>query len=189
MVKQPKEAWSSIVRGAVMSRLPASAPVVISTKAAKHYGTSCNSRWKSSRDRGFPKYKDTWTEADRCKIMMWFIYMNDELARGKKVPLPFYRNWAGHSPSGDTLRVRDQLYESTALLAPDHPEDVKVNCELTTDLNAVPKSLFVKKYRKSDGAPYCELNYKLQVENTQSGLMKYSLEVDGKEYSAVEASY
>jgi hypothetical protein len=50
------------------------APVITATKAPKHYGTSCNSTWISSRDRGYPKARDTWEEEDKCEIMKWFIY-------------------------------------------------------------------------------------------------------------------
>lgn len=66
---------------------------------------------------------------------------------------------------------------------------MKINCTLKSDLNQVPKSCFVKKKRSSDGADYVEIHYNLQIENNQSGLMKFSLEIDGKEYSAVDATY
>ena len=52
-------------------------------------------------------------------------HQDDELERGKKIKLPFYRDFPGHSPSGNILKVTDPLYESTALLAPDHPQDGK----------------------------------------------------------------
>ncbi|KAN0068665.1 Heterokaryon incompatibility protein (HET) domain containing protein [Elaphomyces granulatus] len=51
------------------------APVITATKAPKHYGTSCNSTWQASRDRGYPKVRDMWEEEDKCEIMSWFIYM------------------------------------------------------------------------------------------------------------------
>ncbi|KIW74095.1 hypothetical protein Z517_12505 [Fonsecaea pedrosoi CBS 271.37] len=51
------------------------------------------------------------------------------------------------------------------------------------------RRLFKKKYRRSDGEPYCRLSYELQVENTESGLMKYSLLIEAREYSAVDAIY
>ncbi|KAH6662561.1 hypothetical protein B0J14DRAFT_707549 [Halenospora varia] len=125
LVIQPKEAWSAIVRGAVMSKLGL-APVITATKAPKHYGTSCNSTWQSSRDRGYPNVRDIWEEEDKCEIMEWFIYKDDDLVRDKKITLPFYRKWAGSNPTGATLEVEDQLFECSTLLAPDHPEDGKL---------------------------------------------------------------
>jgi hypothetical protein len=188
LVIQPKDAWSAIVRGAVMSKLGL-APVITATKAPKHYGTSCNSTWQSSRDRGHPKVRDVWEEEDKCEIMSWFIYMNDDLVRDKKIKLPFYRKWAGTNPTGATLEFEDQLYECQSVLAPEHPEDVKINCTLKSDLNQVPRSCFVKRTRASDQADYVEIHYNLQIENNQSGLMTFSLEIGGKEYSAVNATY
>ncbi len=47
----------------------------------------------------------------------------------------------------------------------------------------------MKKTRASDMSQYVEIHYNLQIENNQSGLMKFSLEIDGKEHSAVEATY
>lgn len=66
---------------------------------------------------------------------------------------------------------------------------VKVNCTLKTDFDKVPRSCFIEKKRRSDGADYIQIDYHLVIENDASGLMKFSLEVDGKEYSAVQASY
>jgi hypothetical protein len=66
---------------------------------------------------------------------------------------------------------------------------VKINCTLKSDLNQVPRSCFVKKTRASDQADYVEIHYNLQIENNQSGLMTFSLEIGGKEYSAVNATY
>lgn len=129
--------------------------------------------------------------------------------RNKNIKLPFYRKWGGTRLGESALRVEDQLFECNALLAPDHPDEgkcalelsytygmfaymrikVKLNCVLKSDLNKVPKNAFVKRNRPSDGAEYVELHYNLHVENNQSGLMKFSLEINGKEYSAVEASY
>jgi len=188
LVIQPKDAWSAIVRGAVMSKLGL-APVITATKAPKHYGTSCNSTWQASRDRGYPKVRDMWEEEDKCEIMSWFIYMNDDLARDKKIKLPFYRKWAGTNPSGSALEFEDQLYECQSMLAPEHPVDVKLNCTLKSDFNKVPKTCFVKKTRASDSADYIEIHYNLQIENNQSGLMKFSLDIGGEEYSAVNATY
>jgi hypothetical protein len=66
---------------------------------------------------------------------------------------------------------------------------VKLNCTLKSDFNKVPKTCFVKKTRASDSADYVEIHYNLQIENNQSGLMKFSLDIGGEEYSAVNATY
>lgn len=47
----------------------------------------------------------------------------------------------------------------------------------------------MQKKRRSDGADYVQIDYHLVIENNASALMKFSLEIDGEEYSAVQASY
>jgi hypothetical protein len=47
----------------------------------------------------------------------------------------------------------------------------------------------MRKHRASDRAKYSTLNFNLLIENNQSGLMRFSLEIDGIEYGAVEARY
>ncbi|KAF2968060.1 hypothetical protein GQX73_g5510 [Xylaria multiplex] len=64
---------------------------------------------------------------------------------------------------------------------------IKLNCSLRTDLSKVPRSCFKRKY--FDGEPYLEIWFNLLLENLPSGLMKFSIEVEGKEYAAVEATY
>jgi hypothetical protein len=66
---------------------------------------------------------------------------------------------------------------------------VKINCTLKTDLNKIPKSCFIKRTRASDNCDYVCIYYNLQIENNESGLMKFSLEINGTEYSEVSASY
>lgn len=71
-VIQPDEAWSAIVKGAVLSRLPQEAKV-ISNVAEKHYGVSANYPWEDLRDAGQEKIWDKWEEIYRVKKMEWFI--------------------------------------------------------------------------------------------------------------------
>lgn len=60
---------------------------------------------------------------------------------------------------------------------------------MQTNVSGVPLHFFKQKYRDSDNAPYMHLSYNVQIENNQSGLMKFSLEIGGKEYGSVEAAY
>ncbi|KEZ46799.1 hypothetical protein SAPIO_CDS0097 [Scedosporium apiospermum] len=189
LVVQPKEAWSAIVKGPVMSKLGIG-PTVTSTRAAKHYGTSCHSTWRPIRDRGFAKIHDDLDDEDKCIIMSWFISKNDDLSREKKIQLSFYRKWKGKNPTGAKMKVTDELFECSDPVAPVHPsDDVNINCRLKTDLSQVPKSAFIFQKRPRDGLEYFELHYELQIENNPSGLMKFSLLVNDEEYSAVEATY
>jgi len=66
---------------------------------------------------------------------------------------------------------------------------VRRNCVLKTDLSLVPSRLFIHKKRPSDYADYVELYFDLVIRNDPSGLLKFSLEVDGVEYSCVDTEY
>ncbi|KAI1780540.1 hypothetical protein F4818DRAFT_396062 [Hypoxylon cercidicola] len=65
--------------------------------------------------------------------------------------------------------------------------DTAVNCELETDLLDVPKEHFLKNV--FNGEPFSQITYNLLLENLPSDLMRFSIEIEGVEYSAVEARY
>ncbi|KAI0965133.1 Hsp70 family protein-like protein [Xylaria arbuscula] len=191
MVVQPKEAWSAIARGAALSKLPLgpSIPQVISTRATKHYGVLYHMAWDPIRDKGQPKVQFKHWPGDRCQLMRWYINKEDELNRGEKYRYEFSRNFS-LNPEPEELEVTDNLEECTSVRAPVHPNDtidIKKNCTLTVDLAKVPKSFF--KVREADGKQHSRIRYSLILENLPSGLMKFALEVGGKEYAAVEAKY
>ena len=74
-VIQPNDAWSAIVRGAVLSKLPKEASVV-SSIAEKHYGVAGGAKWDSIRDKGLEdkRYWDQYEEVHRCQVMNWYIH-------------------------------------------------------------------------------------------------------------------
>lgn len=119
--------------------------------------------------------------------------------RGKKYKYEFIQKFPGHNPELKDLKFTQQLLESTRELAPMHPSraiynnasiafaDTAVNCELETDLSGVPKEYFQK--NMFEGEPFSQITYNLLLENLPSDLMRFSIEVEGVEYSAIEARY
>jgi hypothetical protein len=71
---QPNDAWSAIVQGAVLSKLPQEATVVTSV-AERHYGVSAGELYEPIRDAKQDKYKywDEYTEIYRVSRMSWYI--------------------------------------------------------------------------------------------------------------------
>lgn len=65
--------------------------------------------------------------------------------------------------------------------------DIVTNCTLETDLSQIPKRFFVR--RETNGVLFTEIMHNIIIENLPSGLMKFSVEVGGQEYSAVQATY
>lgn len=82
-------------------------------------------------------------------------------------------------------RVSDQtkIFYSNSHLS----TDTSINCRLVVDLSSIPKESL--KLKELDGDPYCQVTFSLLLENLPSGLMRFSIRIDGKEYSAVEAKY
>ncbi|XXG97656.1 hypothetical protein Hte_003963 [Hypoxylon texense] len=190
-VIQPHGAWSAIAKGAVMIKLPPvpELPRVESRPATKHYGTVYHAEWEHFRDKEQPKGNTGFGLA----------IGGDELVRGKKYKYEFIQKFPGHNPEPKDLRFTQQLLESTRELAPVHPNraiynstsiafaDTVVNCELETDLSGVPKEYFQKNV--FEGEPFSQITYNLLLENLPSDLMRFSIEIQGVEYAAVEARY
>ncbi|KAI9705053.1 MAG: hypothetical protein M1836_006836 [Candelina mexicana] len=187
-VIQPEDAWSAIVRGAVLSQLAQYARVT-SNIASKHYGVSSSWVHDPARDAGQQKWLDSWELVWKSTILTWYINIGDGLSRSRKISFPFYRKFSADLRD-DELIITDRLLECSATTQPIHPTKgvVTTNCTLIVDLSAVPRHLFRKKTRYTDGATYYELHYNLMV-TTQSGPMLFSLEVGGKAYGQVNAEY
>lgn len=64
---------------------------------------------------------------------------------------------------------------------------ISTNCILETDLSEIPDRFFER--RQLNGSLFTAIAFNIILENLPSGLMKFSLEVGGQEYSAVKATY
>lgn len=66
---------------------------------------------------------------------------------------------------------------------------MKTACRVRSDLSGYTKrDLGLKPRTGVDGRPYYDLDYFLVLSTAEANL-KFSLEIDGKEYSSVEATY
>lgn len=184
-VIQPNDAWSAIVRGAVMSHLPTTASIT-SNVAPKHYGVSANSVYEEE-DSGEQKHWDSYESVWRVTKMTWYIHKGDDLLRSRKIEFPFYRTF-DPNPSYDQLQIEASLKECGSDKAPDYPNGVVTqNCTMKTDLSMISPDLFKKK-TGPDGKEYWQLYYKLLV-TIQSGPMIFSIVCGGKEYGQVGTDY
>ncbi|MCJ1301655.1 hypothetical protein MMC08_004456, partial [Hypocenomyce scalaris] len=186
-VIQPHDAWSAIVKGAVLSQLPDEATIT-SSVATRHYGVSANNDWEEIRDRGQEK---VWLESHgKFKVakMTWYIYQGEDLERDHKIIFPFYRSLDdGFSP--DRLIFKDELMQSESIQPPLYPKHglTTPNCTLIADLRNVDRSLF-RARSGHNGKVYHDVYYDLAI-TLQSAGMKFSLEIGGEEIGSVEAKY
>ncbi|KAF2878237.1 hypothetical protein BDV95DRAFT_600908 [Massariosphaeria phaeospora] len=85
-VIQPNGAWSAIVRGAAMSKLPRQV-AVLSSAAQRHYGVKSRSPWDKMTHQGQPKIWDSHLEMHHVTVMTWFIKKasSDDLERDSAI--------------------------------------------------------------------------------------------------------
>lgn len=120
--------------------------------------------------------------------MTWYIEKGEDLQREQKIRFPFYRRLPKGFPDNHLI-FKDVLYCDESVRPNRYPNEnaIKPNCTLTTDLRTIDKSLLQNK-TGADGKPYVDVYYDLVV-SLNSALMKFSLEIKGKEYGSVAAKY
>lgn len=122
---QPADAWSAIVQGAVLSKLPKQATVTV-TVADNHYGVRAGVKYNPQRDSEREKFKywDEYEEFDRIDRMNWYINRGDDLVRSRSVDFAFVTHF-DIDPPAEQLRETYYLRSCTADEAPEYPEDCK----------------------------------------------------------------
>jgi hypothetical protein len=120
--------------------------------------------------------------------MTWYIEKGEDLQREQKIRFPFFRRLAQGYPESHLI-FEDTLYCDESVRPNRWPKEgvVKPNCTLSADLRTIDKSLLQPK-TGADGKAYVDVNYDLVV-SLKSALMKFSLEIKGKEFGSVNAKY
>ncbi|EWC48311.1 hypothetical protein DRE_07770 [Drechslerella stenobrocha 248] len=182
-VMQPLYAWTAVVRGAVLRGLEGS--MVVSRRSRWHYGTSYATVFDEEKhpisDRYWSPLWERWMVSDR---MQWHIAKDEKVSERKAVSFHYTRNFR----PGQSLIVEDDLIACDADVAPDSMKKGLINvCTLTTDLNAVPKSLFTR-LTTSKGIEFDNLDFTLDMTIDSASLI-FELKVDGVPYGKVVAKF
>ncbi|KAF4585832.1 hypothetical protein GQ602_005137 [Ophiocordyceps camponoti-floridani] len=182
-VMQPVYAWTAVVRGAVLRGLEGS--MVVSRKSRMHYGTSYatifDEEKHSVNERYWSPLWERWMVSDR---MQWHIAKGESLSPLAPVAFHYTRNFR----PGQSLVVTDDLIACEA----DEPPTAFTRgllhvCTMTTDLNAVPRSLFTR-LTTTKGVEFDNLDFTLEMIVDSAGL-GFELKVDGVRYGRVEAEF
>jgi hypothetical protein len=109
----------------------------------------------------------------------------ETLSPARPISFHYQRNFR----PGQSLVVTDDLVACEADEAPDvYTRDVVVPvCTLTTDLGAVPKTLFTR-VTTTRGAEFDNLDFTLEMTVDSAGLA-FELKVDGVQYGRVDAEF
>ncbi|KAL9947027.1 hypothetical protein D7B24_005666 [Verticillium nonalfalfae] len=182
-VMQPVYAWTAVVRGAVLRGLEGS--MVISRKARMHYGTSYATVYDDEKhsvsERYWSPLWERWMVSDR---MQWHIAKGEAISPVSPIAFHYTRNFR----PGQSLVVTDDLIACEADEPPvAYGRDLVNVCTLTTDLNAVPRSLFTR-LTTTRGVEFDNLDFTLEMIVDSAGL-GFELKVDGVRYGRVEADF
>jgi len=182
-VMQPVYAWTAVVRGAVLRGLEGN--MVISRKARMHYGTSYATVFDEEKhsvtERYWSPLWERWMVSDR---MQWHIAKGEAISPLSPIAFHYTRNFR----PGQSLVVTDDLIACEADDPPQaYTRDLVHVCTLTTDLNAVPRSLFTR-LTTTRGVEFDNLDFTLEMIVDSAGL-GFELKVDGVRYGRVDAEF
>ncbi|KAI1344086.1 actin-like ATPase domain-containing protein [Xylariaceae sp. FL0016] len=183
-VMQPLYAWTAVVRGAVLRGLEGN-NMVLSRKARMHYGTSYATVYDEDKhsvgERYWSPLWERWMVSDR---MQWHIAKGEAISPLSPIAFHYTRNFR----PGQSLLVTDDLIASDADEPPAaYSRDLAHVCTLTTDLSAVPRSLFTR-LTTTRGVEFDNLDFTLEMIVDSAGL-GFELKVDGVRYGRVEAEF
>ncbi|WPH04010.1 Hypothetical protein R9X50_00689400 [Acrodontium crateriforme] len=182
-VLQPLHAWTAVVRGAVLRGVEGN--LVEKRRSRWHYGTSYATVFDESRhpveDRYWSPLWERWMVSDR---MQWHIAKGASISADQPISFHYTRNFR----PGQSLVVDDELIGCDSDAAPDALDKslIKV-CTLTTDLNAVPRSLFTR-LTTTKGFEFDNLDFELHMKIESANLV-FELRVDGVKYGSVQADF
>ncbi|KAK4548057.1 hypothetical protein LTR36_010777 [Oleoguttula mirabilis] len=182
-VLQPLHAWTAVVRGAVLRGVEGS--LVEKRRSRWHYGTSYATVFDDSKhpveDRYWSPLWERWMVSDR---MQWHIAKGTPISADTPISFHYTRNFR----PGQSLVVEDDLIGCDSDSAPDAFTQSLINvCTLTTDLNAVPKSLFTR-LTTTKGIEFDNLDFELHMKIESANLV-FELRVDGVKYGTVLADF
>jgi hypothetical protein len=198
-VMQPVYAWTAVVRGAVLRGLEGN--MVISRKSRMHYGTSYATVYDEDKhsvsERYWSPLWERWMVSDRMQwhiakvrpllfVKCTFTDTSQGEALSPLAPIAFH--YTRNFRPGQSLIVTDDLIACDADEPPAaYTRDLIHVCTLTTDLNAVPRSLFTR-LTTTRGVEFDNLDFTLEMRVESAGL-GFELKVDGVRYGRVEAEF
>ncbi|GAB7360509.1 hypothetical protein MBLNU230_g8459t1 [Neophaeotheca triangularis] len=182
-VLQPMNAWTSVVRGAVLKGVEGN--MVEKRRSRWHYGTSYATVFDEAKhpvsDRYWSPLWERWMVSDR---MQWHIAKGTPISSETPISFHYTRNFR----PGQSLVVEDDLIGTDLDEPPDaYSKSLTDVCTLTTDLNAVPKTLFTR-LTTTKGVEFDNLDFELHMKIESANLV-FELRVDGVKYGSVKADF
>ncbi|KAK3619064.1 hypothetical protein LTR56_024269 [Elasticomyces elasticus] len=187
-VLQPVNAWTAVVRGAVLRGLEG-AELVMSRKARRHYGVTCcrvfDARVHPHSCRIWDPLTERWMADDR---MRWFIKKGDTVSSTDPVLFSFTHTFTANN----TKTITEELIICDADEAPEGYSDAaasrtRIGCTMVVNLDSVPKKHW-ETSRNSRGQVYQRLHYTIGMQ-IESGGLRFEVLVDDVSFGKVKAEF
>ncbi|KAL4960816.1 Hsp70 family protein [Aspergillus stella-maris] len=192
-VLQPPNAWTAVVRGAVMMGLAKTSALrtvdVVSRKARKHYGIELHTPFKEGKHDESKKYWCTRLGHYRTHAMFWFLNKGSTIEEHKPIPIDFYQDFAV-SKGKPHMMYTDVWCNAEDTDAPIHKNPgTKTLVTLKANLSVIPQTDLDKTIRRrADGKDYYNIDAVIEA-TYSSAETRYVLSVQGKKYDSVSAEY
>ncbi|KAI6823504.1 actin-like ATPase domain-containing protein [Hortaea werneckii] len=189
-VMQPVNAWTAVVRGAVLRGLEGS-ELILNRKARRHYGVHVHNYFQPNKHAAHLRYWDDntgkWMARDQ---MQWYIKKGETVSSTGPVLFPFTFTVTSYEEMNQVRRLEMVACDSDlqpSTFSKDPGGETKVICTMLVNLAQVPRHLWHQK-RNSAGMIYYELSMELGMQ-IESGGLRFDFRVDGVVYSKVMATF
>ncbi|KAJ0418508.1 hypothetical protein BJY00DRAFT_177645 [Aspergillus carlsbadensis] len=192
-VLQPPNAWTAVVRGAVMMGLSQTKALrsvdVVSRKARKHYGVELHCPFNAAKHDVSQKYYCARSGFHRAPEMIWFVTKGSTIEEDKPIPIDFHQDFLVSNGKPQMLYM-DIWADPELTDAPVHKANsTKSLVTLKANLSGIPQSDLDKTVRKChDGKNWYDIDGVIEATYT-SAETTYVLFCQGKRYDTVRAEY
>ncbi|THW57027.1 actin-like ATPase domain-containing protein [Aureobasidium pullulans] len=187
LVMQPVNAWTAVVRGAVLSSLQEK--IVLSRKARRHYGIRINRKFDEAVHSTKNKYWDIYTETYRARNQIsWHANKGDDLPIDEPIIMSYSVRWNYLDPVPEYHKIK--IIVSDASKAPEEYDvtvETRTLCRLNVDLTEVPRRRF-KECCNTQDIRSRTLDFEVAM-SVQSGCICFDLRVDDIVFGTIKADF
>ncbi|KAH9831286.1 glycoside hydrolase family 47 protein, partial [Teratosphaeria destructans] len=187
-VLQPVNAWTAVVRGAVLRGLEGT-ELVINRKSRRNYGVVVNQPFDPTTHPLSCRVWDDFEEQYMAsKRMMWYILKGQSVSSSSPILLPFSVEFDPHHARVMTqeLIVCDED-DAPAGYDDGQRSCTRVLCKMIVNLQSVPTHLWERK-SNSRGKAFVRLHFEMGMQ-MESGGLRFDFRVDGVVYGKVTAKF
>ena len=159
---QPRNAWTAVVRGAILRGLQGNIAAVQSRLSRHFYGVVHDSAFDPTKhredERKWHELRCEWVVRNR---MQWYIRRGDVITEAKKISFPFYRTIRSEDVKGGKYQLRTELWVCDEETAPDRRDaTVRKLAVMTSEPVDVTK---FSKHINEKGEGFYRVDYSLDM--------------------------